>query len=253
MGQVPALTSFLVIGSGHLARHMRRYLELQKLPHKIWNRSQNTESELHDLSAGASHVLLAISDHSIQSFFNAHAFFEKKICVHFSGALVIKNIPSAHPLMTFANEMYDLATYQSIPFIIEAGGPALTEILPGFNNVSYALNPEHKDLYHALCVLSGNFTILLWEKAFSEFAKLGLPKQALLPYLGQTAINLTKAPSGKSVLTGPLVRGDHQTIQRHINTLKNDPFGAIYKAFVEHAAPSNQFNFPKKLDTGEFV
>jgi predicted short-subunit dehydrogenase-like oxidoreductase (DUF2520 family) len=109
----------------------------------------------------------------------------------------------------------------------------LDEILPGLSNPSFALDPAQKTIYHALCVMSGNFTTMLWEKAFAEFdAKLGLPREALLPYLGQICGNLAEGVNGKSVLTGPLVRNDLGTIAKHVQALEGDPFQDVYESFV---------------------
>jgi predicted short-subunit dehydrogenase-like oxidoreductase (DUF2520 family) len=74
---------------------------------------------------------------------------------------------------------------------------------------------------------------MLWEKAFAEFdAKLGLPREALLPYLIQICANLEAGVNGKSVLTGPLVRNDLGTIEKHVQALEGDPFQEVYKSFV---------------------
>src|SRR5690606_25694883 len=107
------------------------------------------------------------------------------------------------------------------------------ELLPGLKNKAYEIDPEQKGLYHALCSLAGNFTVMLWEKAFSDFERrLGLPKEVLTPFLHRTAANLANSSGEKSVLTGPLVRGDQVTIERHLGVLNGDPYREVYAAFV---------------------
>lgn len=232
MRQVPVFSSYLVVGNGRLARHIRHYFSLENIPFRSWYR-QKTQDELRSELQNASHVLLAISDRAIEPFYAEHPELAEKQCIHFSGSLVAKNIPSAHPLMTFANDLYDLETYRKIPFVIECGGPRFEELLPGLKNKSFEIVPEQKGLYHALCSLSGNFTIMLWEKVFLEFEqKLGLPKEVLIPYLQQIAANLANSSIETSVLTGPLVRGDQATIDRHFRVLNGDPYREVYAAFV---------------------
>lgn len=230
MGQVPVFSSYLVIGDGRAARHIRHYFDLEAIPFKSWHR-RNPRDDLRSLAAGASHVLLLISDSAIAAFLRDHEFLEPLVRVHFSGALSINGAIGAHPLMTFASDkLYDLESYRKIPFVVESGHE-LEDVLPRLQNPAFQLAPENKGLYHALCVLSGNFTVLLWEKAFREFAgKLGLPKEALLPYLRQTMENLATAGVGESVLTGPLARGDHKTIEKNLASLKDDPYRAVYEA-----------------------
>lgn len=253
MRQVPAFSSYLVIGNGRMAQHFKRYLELEGLPFESWHRSSkgssnlkrseirehfgsHQEAELRRKAENASHILLLISDGAIQEFLQARPYLfqsPSRVCVHFSGALVLQEAPSAHPLMTFSETLYDLETYRQTPFIIEQHQASFAELLPGFKNPHFAINPDLKGLYHAWCVLTGNFTVILWEKAFRLFEKqFGLPKEALLPYLQQTQRNLATAPTGSSVLTGPLIRNDAKTLEQHQRLLTGDPFRDIYAAFV---------------------
>jgi 2-dehydropantoate 2-reductase len=225
-------SSYLIIGAGRVSRHFQFYLESLSIPFLCWNRREDPE-HLKTLLSNVSHVLLLISDSEIENFYSRHPELHDKICVHFSGALVSKAIFGAHPLMTFSDHLYDLEVYQQLPFVIEKGRASMADILPGFPNPSVAIEPQLKDLYHALCSMGGNFTVLLWEKIFNDFEKkLDLPKQILLPYLLQTTENLALSPMGKSVLTGPLVRGDRATVDRHLQALSSDSFEKVYRAFV---------------------
>lgn len=240
MGQVPQMLSYLIIGGGRVARHMAHYLQLESIPYATWKR-QDGETALRTQIAACSHILLLISDRSISSFVHENPFLSEKPCVHFSGSVVNENIPSAHPLMTFSESLYELETYRGIPFITEAGRPDFHQLLPGLSNPSFAIESQKKTLYHALCVLSGNFSTLLWEKVFRDFEeKLGLPSSVTKPYLQQVLQNLLQTPVGTSVLTGPLVRGDRETIQRHLHVLNGDPYANVYRAFVEAYQSENQ-------------
>ncbi len=236
MGQVPAFTSYLVIGDGRVARHFRRYFEFEALPFYPWSRRQNTKNELVNLSEHVSHVLLLISDRAIEPFLHENPYLLDKICVHMSGALSVGGATSVHPLMTFSDTLYELEFYRQIPFVIERDANennALQRFLPGLRNPCFGLSTEHRVLYHALCVLAGNFTVLLWEKAFREFAgKFDLPKDVLIPYLMQTVKNLASSTAGDSVLTGPLARADFSTINKHLKVLENDPYHEVYLAFT---------------------
>ncbi len=228
---------YLIVGDGRLARHLRAYLEFEALPHLSISRRSSATSKIETeklkmLAAQATHVLLAISDSAIEPFLNEHAFLQDKVCVHFSGALVTPLAASAHPLMTFSSRTYSHERYLEIPFVLEKGRGSLRDLLPGFKNPSFEIASADKVRYHALCVMSGNFTILLWEKTFREFAKLGLPKDVLFTYLNQITENLETAPEETTVLTGPLVRGDQATIEKHLAELGKDPYADVYRAFV---------------------
>ena len=80
--------------------------------------------------------------------------------------------------------------------------------------------------------MAGNFSHLLWGKLFADFEeKLGLPKQAAIPYLAQTFESILRNP--KDSLTGPLVRNDKETIGKNLDALRDDPYFEVYSAFLK--------------------
>lgn len=232
MRQVPSTTTYLILGRGRIATHFCRYFELLELPFQQWDRSQSLDL-LADKAEFCSHVLFLLPDDVIESFhFEHEKLFDQMVRVHCSGALNSKEISSAHPLFTFSEQLYDLQTYEQMPFVLDAG-QEISHLLPGLPNPSYHLNPDQKNLYHALCVMGGNFTVMLWEKVFDDFeVKLNLPRRVLSPYLGQICANLSKSQIGTSVLTGPLVRNDLGTIEKHLEALAGDPYEDVYRSFV---------------------
>ena len=229
MRQVP---SYLLIGSGRVAKHFQGYLKGLSIPFQVWSRQQNSLQELILFSKNGSPILLLISDSAIAEFIERHSFLKGKRLVHFSGCLSVAGTSSAHPLMTFAPEPYDLETYQKIPFVISELGPDFSQLLPGLPNTAYRISEQLRTYYHALCVLSGNFTTLLWQKCFMELeARFQIPREAAYPYLKQMMQNLLK--SSPLALTGPLARGDQATIAANLQALENDAFQQVYQAFVE--------------------
>lgn len=227
-----------IVGDGRLARHLCHYLGLKGIKALVWSRKSGVPPEA---ALEAADVLwIAISDRAIEPFLIEHPLLQKKRCVHFSGSLVSKLAIGVHPLMTFGNDLYDLNTYEQIPFVSEVSETETRSLFPRFSNPVFVIGPDPdlKARYHALCVLAGNCTVLLWQKLFREFeAKLGLPSHAAFPYLAQVTANLVSDP--RSALTGPIARGDQATIERNLNSLENDPYHEVYRAFLgAHGGPS---------------
>ncbi len=232
MRQVP----YAVIGAGRVARHFCHYLDLLNIPYRSWSRAHDAPQALLASLLPCERILLLISDGAIELFIReqleVHPALKDKTRIHFSGALVTPQAFGAHPLMTFGQDVYSLAHYQKIPFVVEAGAPAFAELLPGLPNAHFTLPAEQKALYHSLCVLSGNFSCLLWQKLFTELEKsLNLPKEIAIPYLEQLTHNLQHRP--EEALTGPLARGDQTTLDKNMAALEGDPFQKVYQAFVE--------------------
>jgi predicted short-subunit dehydrogenase-like oxidoreductase (DUF2520 family) len=229
MRQVPR---YLIVGNGRVARHFCHYLSLLDIQYSQWHRPQSI-GQLAKEAATATHILVLIMDSAIEPFIASHLAKTPAVKIHFSGALVTGLAHGAHPLMTFGKNLYTLEKYRSIPFIADTK----ENLLPGLPNQQFFLPPDKKALYHAYCVLAGNFSCLLWQKFFNGLGELNLPPEAGQPYLRQQTENLLE--DYKSALTGPLVRGDQLTIDRNLLALENDPFQQVYKSFVEayHALP----------------
>lgn len=233
------MTHYAIVGGGRLARHMRHYFTLLNLPVSCWTRDSSAPFNSHPNSSAAqrlratirpaSHVLLLVTDTAIADLLKRYPFLHEKKLLHCSGALSIPGVAGAHPLMTFSHELYTLEQYQRIPFMVDKGY-AFNELLPGLHNPHFAISPEEKPRYHALCVMAGNFSQIIWQAAVERFSSMGLPPSTLEPYLRQVVQNFVRDPG--TALTGPLSRGDRKTIDRNLAALAGDPLEPVYRAFL---------------------
>lgn len=224
MRQVP---EYLIIGHGRVARHFLHYFSLLNIPAAHWHRGL-PPSALQD----AARILVLVSDGAIESVIDAHLQGREGVKIHFSGALTTPKAFGAHPLMTFGPDLYTLEKYRGIPFITDDDAPPFAELLPGLPNPHARLSPALKAKYHAMCVMSGNFTCILWQKMFATMQnEFGIAPELAHPYLRQQTENL--ASDYKSALTGPLARGDAVTIRKNIAALEGDAFQNVYKSFVK--------------------
>ncbi|MEE4272014.1 MAG: DUF2520 domain-containing protein [Thermoanaerobaculales bacterium] len=226
-----------LIGRGRLATHLAHYLGLENQDVVQWHRGAGRAAA--GIVSAAEVVLLAISDDAIKGFIDGHPEIRNRTLVHFSGSLAIDAASGLHPLMTFGPELYDLETYRAIPFVGESEGARFDEIFPGLHNPSRTIDRDLKPLYHALCVLAGNFTTISWTKAMDDFeARLDLPREILRPFLERTAANTLD--HGRAALTGSLARDDHGSIRRDLEGLDNDPFREVYLAYAHATATGDR-------------
>ena len=234
------MMNYAIVGGGRLARHFSHYFQSLEIPHTRWTRDgqcsfnsfelTDTEQRLRETVGKADRVLLLVSDNAIGALLKQYPFLHEKRLIHCSGALSFPGIAGTHPLMTFTDDLYELETYLSIPFAVEAGH-SFEDLFPGLPNSYFAINVEDKARYHAMCVMAGNFSQVLWKGISERFEQqLDLPAGSLHPYLKQVAGNFIEAP--KAALTGPLIRSDQQTIEKNIQSLDGDPLQDIYRAFV---------------------
>lgn len=232
---------YLIIGSGRAAKNFISYLTHQKIPFEPWNRNLQQNFDFNNLGR-FSHILLLISDSSIESFYKKHLKDFSGPIIHCSGALEIPGLVSVHPLASFTLEPMPPKDFEAINFITTYDG-SLEEILPGFKNPLRRIFSYEKAKYHALCVMAGNFSVILWQKIFSEFERMGLPTEAIQPYLKTIFKNIEENPMG--ALTGPLARQDDITISKNLMALEDDEFQEVYLSFLKVKYP--QFFQQKEL------
>ncbi len=261
MGQVPAVKDnsraghdrrhnlgharILVIGDGRLASTLLKILQ-ERAPalgdcFARWSRRSAVSFSETLSTFDATHIWLAIADDAITGFAHEHrALLETRTVVHFAGSLSsFEFVHAAHPLTSFASSasLMTFSEFSKVPFILDQTAPELSELLPGFTNPAYRLDPQQRAYYHSLCAISGNFTVLLWETVTAKFEQeLGLPRTVLDNYRSRIFENLANAANGETVLTGPMARRDLVTIQKHRTSLLERyqmPLLKIYDGFLD--------------------
>ncbi len=237
---------YAILGNGRLARHLRYYFFSLDLPFTAWSRcgtpQANTFAEITHpadrLERTLNHatvVLVALNDAAIVPFLQQHATCTNAhgkplSWVHFAASVDTPQALCAHPLMTFADALYDADFYPRIAFACDDPARFRT-LFPALSNPVFALAPDQRPLYHALCVMAGNFPQLLWQGCNAGFSQLGVPSDAVAMYLRQISENFIRHPD--TALTGPLVRGDAATCTSHRQQLRaSDPaLAELYAAF----------------------
>lgn len=184
------------------------------------------------MAQSAGSILVLIKDDEIQNFLdkNHKKISDDKTWIHCSGMLSTNLAESAHPLMSFTDELYSLEKYEAITFITEKGRKSFSELFPQLNNPNYQIESSEKTLYHAFCVLSGNFTTMIWQFFFDYLKSKNIPKSSAYLYLETITNNMQ---SNSAPLTGPIQRNDKNTIQKHLESLNDHPVKNIYIGFLK--------------------
>ncbi len=247
-GQVPStpIGAIGIVGDGRAACHFAFYLHLLGIPYRQWSRRLERIDEVTapEILADCELIFVLLQDSAIESWILAYSkLLPRARFVHFSGALVTKLAIGVHPLMTFGRDFYRLEEYQGMAFVGEEDAPALSELVPGLTNPYYAIAAEQRPLYHALCVMSGNFSVILWQKLFGELEqRFGIPREAAAPYLKRVTGNLLE--NAEMALTGPLARKDFGTLRANLRALEGDRFEVIYQAFIDAIIPPESYRGP---------
>lgn len=175
--------------------------------------------------AGAAEALKAAADWS------------GKVAVHSSGALTSNElaqlrrrgaaVASVHPFMTFVRGSRPRLV--GVPFAIEGDAVAVRmarRIVKNLHGCAYSIRNEDKAAYHAWGTFASPLlTALLVTSehvAAAAGVKVKAARQRMLPILKQTLANYV-AFDAAGAFSGPIIRGDVDTVKRHLRTLRGVP------------------------------
>ena len=158
------------------------------------------------------------------------------VLVHFSGrhpASILQNGASSHPalslhpLQSFASPSAGLKRLPDCPVAVEGSEEAIIQgeqIARDMGGVPFRLRSEDKPLYHAAAAVASNYMVGLAAIAQEILSACNLetdtPLDLLMPLMQGTLDNL-KESAPQEALTGPIVRGDIETVKTHLQALKD--------------------------------
>lgn len=187
--------------------------------------------------------IIAVSDIAIMDVLIELRLPDKTI-VH-TAASVSKNIlkdRSSHfgvfyPLQSLRKETGYLP---ETPIIIDASDEATLKELDGLaHSISDQVveaGDDQRQKLHLAAVFCNNFVNHLYALAESYCKKEGLHFELLLPLINETAARLQDLPPSESQ-TGPAVRNDRETIEKHLQLLQGSPgLKKIYEVMTESIA-----------------
>jgi predicted short-subunit dehydrogenase-like oxidoreductase (DUF2520 family) len=211
-----------------------------------------SDSDSWAATRGAEIVILAVPDDSIKAvsdhLASRQALAKGQILCHCSGflpssALVANkmlgaSIASMHPLASFSRCLSPWERYQGIYFGIEGDAMALVRLRPLIESLDCStvdILPFRKNLYHLSSVMASNYLVALLYVAGQMMETTVVEKkktEAMLQALAGTVMANLGENGLESSLSGPIERGDVQTVSGHLDALKKDfPQGTeLYKA-----------------------
>jgi predicted short-subunit dehydrogenase-like oxidoreductase (DUF2520 family) len=90
----------------------------------------------------------------------------------------------------------------------------------------FELADDRRVVYHAGAAIASNFLVTLYRVASQLVAEAGAPPEALVPLMTRTIENGFE-------LTGPIARGDWETVERHREALRGTDVEGLYDTLVE--------------------
>ena len=177
----------------------------------------------------------------------------------YQSLLTLPIAPSVHPIHSFANPQNSVHDFSGSACAIEGDQQAsaiLTELFTGIGGNCFALDADKKALYHAATVMASNNLVSLLSLSQQLLEAAGVQTEGgdnILQSLAKNSLNNYFNSDGVGALTGPISRGDHKTIEAHLESLKAYPdWQRVYASLGEIAiglAAQQGYTSSKQLDT----
>lgn len=195
-----------------------------------------------EAATGADLVLLAVQDRYIydiaRSLAESDTIQDKRgrYFLHLSGSLTSSVLEplalkgaytfSLHPLQSVADAAGGIKVLAGSYFSFEGDErafPVAATLVKACGGKLVRLAADDKVLYHASAVVASNFFIALEEMAITMMAGIGVDaetaRRMLLPLIRGSFENLERVSPARA-LTGPIARGDDQTVAAHLAALE---------------------------------
>ena len=168
----------------------------------------------------------------------ANILKSKNIVLHCSGSLssdilesVKKHnclIASIHPIKSFANSEEAVQSFSGTFCAVEGDAEAISVITTLFEKMGgnvFEINKEKKSLYHSAGVIANNYLVTLHYYAVQSYIASGVDEKIakkIVSMLMNDALNNLKDLPHTAALTGPIQRGDTQTVVKHMAAYNNN-------------------------------
>lgn len=237
------LKRVVIVGSGNVAEALARALpasgaELcqvfarnrERGPH-VAALGGTTWTADPDRLAEADLYLIAVSDRAVGEVAASLRLPDGAVAAHTAGSVPLDALEAfprravIYPLQTFtAGRAVDFAR---VPLFLEASDKGTYQAVERFarrlSSQLYPADSKRRGILHLAGVLACNFVNALYAAGERTLAREGLPFVALRPLIAETAAKALAAPSPAAVQTGPAVRGDLPTLERHRALLAEEP------------------------------
>ncbi|MFP4549047.1 MAG: DUF2520 domain-containing protein [Fidelibacterota bacterium] len=201
-------------------------------------------------------IIISVADNAIEpvakSFFQHQKDQHQTKIIHTSGALdssilsCWENTGSLHPVISISSIEEGLQQLPHTTFTCEGKiAEDLVKIATSIGKKGLILTGQQKQYIHLSAVFMNNYLSGMVEKIKIMNSEAGISKPETADILEQISLQtLTRSWSENltETLTGPIKRGDTETIKKHLDILANDDlfqqlyknFGNILVKFVNH-------------------
>lgn len=148
-------------------------------------------------------------------------------------------VASFHPLISISDAKSGAKHFKNAYFCVEGDSEAViaaNQIVRDLEGIPFSVGTKDKTLYHAAAVTASGHLVALISIAVEILSKCGLSEaesqQILFPLIDSTVQNLAVQPPA-AALTGTFARADVETLQNHLETLRENVAPEILETYID--------------------
>ncbi len=191
-------------------------------------------------AAGVDLLLIATPDQAITEVARAVTPDDQSVVAHVSGSVGLRPLAShprravLHPLVALPDAERGAERLVGAWFgLAEDGDPVAAEAVASLRGRVVHVAETGWARYHAAAVIASNHLVALLGQAERVAASVGAPMEAFLD-LARGSLADVAALGPRGALTGPVRRGDTETVERHLAALPPEE-RAGYEAMAREA------------------
>lgn len=176
-------------------------------------------------------IIVAVPDHLLGSVLARINCHPDTLVAHTAGSIGLDIFPENikrtgvfYPLQTFSRGRN--VDFNGLPFLLESSDSLLYAELKGLaestGGRTFSVSTEQRIMLHLAAVFICNFTNHMLSGGKQVADKTGLPFDILYPLLQET-VSKAMAIGPENAQTGPAVRNDRNTIEKHMELLSFSP------------------------------
>ncbi|MBV8958162.1 MAG: pantoate--beta-alanine ligase [Actinobacteria bacterium] len=181
------------------------------------------DDDVEDAAAGVDLLVIATPDASVADVAAAVTPSASTVVAHLAGSLgldVLSSHPrraALHPLVALPSAEVGADRLRGAWFAV-AGDPFVREVVDALGGHALDVRDEDRAAYHAAACIASNHLVALLGQVERVAASAGLPLDAYLDLVRGTVDNVAHLGPA-AALTGPVARGDWETVARHLASL----------------------------------
>ncbi len=198
------------------------------------------DDDLRPAASGTDLLVIATPDHAIAEVAHAVKPVDRTVVAHLSGSAGLHPLLShkrravLHPLVALPDPERGAERLVGAWFgLAEDGDQLVAEVVASLRGRVVHVAETGWVRYHAAAVIASNHLVALLGQAERVAASVGAPVEAFLD-LARGSLADVAALGPRGALTGPVKRGDTDTVERHVDALPEEE-RAAYEALVDQA------------------